>query len=92
MSNVLFDNFDRPFRFFFFFFSPKLLSDLNKGLNLSFFFRQDYDLCISCKDKDGHGHPMKRLGLDLDDGSSPVDAKQANPQVNISRKHFLMEN
>lgn len=26
---------------------------------------------------------MEKLGLDLDDGSSPADAKQANPQVKI---------
>lgn len=26
---------------------------------------------------------MEKLGLDLDDGSSPADAKQSNPQVNI---------
>lgn len=44
---------------------------------------QDFDLCISCKEKDGHPHHMEKLGLDLDDGSSPADAKQANPQVKI---------
>jgi len=42
---------------------------------------QDFDLCVSCKDKDGHPHPMEKLGFDLDDGSSPADAKQTNPQV-----------
>ena len=47
---------------------------------------QDFDLCISCKEKDGHPHHMEKLGLDLDDGSSPADAKQANPQV---RMHSL---
>lgn len=26
---------------------------------------------------------MEKLGLDLDDGSSPADAKQVNPQVEI---------
>lgn len=36
---------------------------------------------MSCKDKDGHPHPMEKLGFDLDDGSSPADAKQTNPQV-----------
>lgn len=45
------------------------------------FIRQDFDLCVSCKDKDGHPHPMEKLGFDLDDGSSPADAKQTNPQV-----------
>lgn len=38
-------------------------------------------MCVSCKDKDGHPHPMEKLGFDLDDGSSPADAKQTNPQV-----------
>jgi len=42
---------------------------------------QDFDLCVSCKDKDSHPHPMEKLGFDLDDGSSPADAKQTNPQV-----------
>lgn len=40
----------------------------------------DFDLCIQCYDKDGHIHKMEKLGLDLDDGSSPSDQKQANPQ------------
>lgn len=40
----------------------------------------DFDLCIQCYDKDGHPHKMEKLGLDLDDGSSPSDPKQANPQ------------
>jgi len=42
---------------------------------------QDYDLCVNCYEKDGHDHKMERLGFDLDDGSSPGDPKQANPQV-----------
>lgn len=49
-------------------------------LSLNFSF-QDFDLCLSCKNKEGHPHPMERLGLDLDDGSSPTDQKQINPQV-----------
>lgn len=40
----------------------------------------DFDLCIQCYEKDGHPHKMEKLGLDLDDGSSPADQKQANPQ------------
>lgn len=40
----------------------------------------DFDLCIVCYDKEGHPHKMEKLGLDLDDGSSPGDTKQANPQ------------
>lgn len=39
----------------------------------------DFDLCIQCYEKDGHPHKMEKLGLDLDDGSSPAEAK-ANPQ------------
>ncbi|XP_044255376.1 CREB-binding protein-like isoform X6 [Tribolium madens] len=40
----------------------------------------DFDLCIQCYDKEGHPHKMEKLGFDLDDGSSPSDQKQANPQ------------
>ncbi|XP_065159068.1 CREB-binding protein isoform X2 [Atheta coriaria] len=40
----------------------------------------DYDLCIQCYEKDGHPHKMEKLGLGLDDESSPGDSKQANPQ------------
>lgn len=43
-------------------------------------FLQDYDLCIGCKEKIGHIHEMDKLGFDLDDGSSPSDLQQANPQ------------
>jgi len=42
---------------------------------------QDFDLCVQCYEKDGHPHKMEKLGLDLDDGSSPSDQKQANPQA-----------
>lgn len=38
-------------------------------------------MCVTCYDKDGHPHKMEKLGLDLDDGSTPADQKQANPQV-----------
>lgn len=40
----------------------------------------DFDLCVPCYEKDGHVHKMEKLGFDLDDGSSPSDAKQDNPQ------------
>lgn len=50
---------------------------------------QDFDLCVSCKDKDGHPHPMEKLGFDLDDGSSPADAKQTNLQVIYSLPSWL---
>ncbi|XP_018792789.1 PREDICTED: histone acetyltransferase p300 isoform X3 [Bactrocera latifrons] len=40
----------------------------------------DFDLCSVCKEKVGHPHKMEKLGLDIDDGSSPADLKQANPQ------------
>ncbi|CAH1390893.1 unnamed protein product [Nezara viridula] len=40
----------------------------------------DFDLCVTCFEKDGHPHKMEKLGLDIDDGSSPADQKQANPQ------------
>ncbi|XP_074038438.1 CREB binding protein nejire isoform X4 [Leptinotarsa decemlineata] len=41
-------------------------------------FCEDFDLCIHCYEKDGHPHKMVKLGLDIDDGSSPTDSK-ANP-------------
>lgn len=40
----------------------------------------DFDLCIQCYEKDGHPHNMDKLGLDIDDGSSPLDSNKANPQ------------
>uniref|UniRef100_A0A1B0A308 histone acetyltransferase n=1 Tax=Glossina pallidipes TaxID=7398 RepID=A0A1B0A308_GLOPL len=40
----------------------------------------DFDLCALCKEKVGHPHKLDKLGFDLDDGSSPADLKQANPQ------------
>ncbi|XP_071645231.1 histone lysine acetyltransferase CREBBP-like isoform X2 [Temnothorax longispinosus] len=40
----------------------------------------DFDLCVNCKDKDGHPHPMEKLGFALDNGSPPADAEQTNPQ------------
>lgn len=43
-------------------------------------FPQDFDLCTNCKDKVGHPHKMEKLGFDLDDGSSPSDLQQSNPQ------------
>ncbi|XP_071632440.1 histone lysine acetyltransferase CREBBP-like isoform X1 [Temnothorax longispinosus] len=42
--------------------------------------RVDFDLCVNCKDKDSHPHPMEKLGFALDNGSSPADAEQTNPQ------------
>ncbi|XP_072396536.1 histone lysine acetyltransferase CREBBP isoform X2 [Diabrotica undecimpunctata] len=39
---------------------------------------EDFDLCIQCYEKEGHPHKMEKLGLDIDDGSSPSDSK-ANP-------------
>ncbi|XP_071555331.1 histone lysine acetyltransferase CREBBP-like isoform X2 [Temnothorax nylanderi] len=43
----------------------------------------DFDLCVNCKDKDGHPHPMEKLDFVLDNGSSPADANQTNPQKAI---------
>lgn len=40
----------------------------------------DFDLCMVCYGKEGHPHKMEKLGFDLDDGTSPGDTKQANPQ------------
>ncbi|KAJ8298017.1 hypothetical protein KUTeg_024548 [Tegillarca granosa] len=40
---------------------------------------EDFDLCTQCYERDGHTHKMDKLGLDLDDGSTPAD-KQENPQ------------
>lgn len=53
----------------------------SRSLTVTSVLLQDFDLCVSCKDKDGHPHPMEKLGFDLDDGSSPADAKQTNLQV-----------
>ncbi|XP_018572292.1 CREB-binding protein isoform X4 [Anoplophora glabripennis] len=41
-------------------------------------FCEDFDLCVQCYEKEGHPHKMEKLGLDLDDGSSPSESK-ANP-------------
>jgi hypothetical protein len=56
-------------------------------LFLNFPCLQDFDLCVQCYEKDGHPHKMEKLGLDLDDGSSPSDQKQANPQVRVISLH-----
>ncbi|CAG2057869.1 unnamed protein product [Timema podura] len=48
----------------------------------------DFDLCVQCYEKGPHPHTMEKLGLDLDDGSSPSDQKQANPQVSY-QTHFI---
>lgn len=56
----------------------QIFSSINK---FQFFFSlQDFDLCTTCYEKVGHVHKMEKLGFDLDDGSSPSDMKQANPQ------------
>jgi E1A/CREB-binding protein len=57
-------------------------SQLTEQVLIGFFiFFQDFDLCLPCKEKVGHHHKMERLGLDLDDGSSPTDVRpQSNPQ------------
>ncbi|XP_060531445.1 CREB-binding protein isoform X3 [Cylas formicarius] len=39
---------------------------------------EDFDLCVPCYEKEGHPHRMEKLGLGLDDASSPSDNK-ANP-------------
>jgi len=49
----------------------------------------DFDLCVQCYEKDGHPHKMEKLGLDLDDGSSPSDQKQANPQARTFQSLLL---
>lgn len=43
-------------------------------------FCEDFDLCIQCYEKVGHQHKMDKLGLGLDDASSPSDNNKANPQ------------
>ncbi|XP_014253868.1 CREB-binding protein isoform X3 [Cimex lectularius] len=47
----------------------------------------DFDLCVTCYEKDGHPHKMEKLGLDIDDGSSPAENNKANPQE--ARKHSI---
>ncbi|XP_077262697.1 histone acetyltransferase p300-like [Temnothorax americanus] len=49
----------------------------------------DFDLCVNCKDKDGHPHPMEKLGFASDNGSSPLDERQTNPQENYERRAFI---
>lgn len=55
-------------------------------------FCEDFDLCIQCYEKEGHPHKMEKLGLDLDDGSSPSESK-ANPgearKLSIQVRLFL---
>lgn len=59
----------------------KFLFKIPPGTYLTHFIPQDFDLCSNCYERDGHEHKMEKLGLDLDDGSSPGDQRQANPQV-----------
>lgn len=67
---------------YFFSFLLRVSSDFLMGWYCAFcpYKMQDFDLCIGCKTKVGHPHNMEKLGFDLDDGSSPTDLKQANPQ------------
>ena len=39
----------------------------------------DFDLCVSCYQKDGHPHKMEKLGFDLDGGGGETPAT-SNPQ------------
>ncbi|XP_068086024.1 LOW QUALITY PROTEIN: histone acetyltransferase p300-like [Anabrus simplex] len=41
----------------------------------------DFDLCVQCREKDGHPHKMEKLGLDLDDGSSLIQSKASKSTV-----------
>ena len=45
----------------------------------SVFVFQDYDLCVSCYEKDQHPHRMEKLGFDLDGGSP--ERGQNTPEV-----------
>lgn len=56
---------------------PRILDRASANFH---FPSQDFDLCLTCKEKIGHPHKMEKLGFDLDDGSSPTDIKQTNPQ------------
>lgn len=47
-------------------------------------FCEDFDLCTQCYKKDGHPHPMDRLGLDIDDGSSPGSNVTPSEQRKLS--------
>ncbi|MCL4122459.1 UNVERIFIED_CONTAM: hypothetical protein GTU68_034122, partial [Idotea baltica] len=40
----------------------------------------DFDLCITCYNRDGHPHKMIRLGLGLEDGSASTENKNMNLQ------------
>ena len=39
---------------------------------------QDFDLCISCYQKEQHPHKMERIGLDLDDGAGGSGSGDGN--------------
>ncbi|TGZ32996.1 hypothetical protein DBV15_08836, partial [Temnothorax longispinosus] len=51
----------------------------------------NFDLCVNCKDKDGHPHPMEKLGFALNNDPSPADKKQTNPQENYERRKLSIQ-
>ena len=48
---------------------------------------EDFDLCVSCYEKEGHKHKMEKLGFDLDGGSTEV-SPTSNPQVSFEFQCF----
>ncbi|XP_024887407.1 CREB-binding protein-like isoform X2 [Temnothorax curvispinosus] len=51
----------------------------------------NFDLCVNCKEKDGHPHPMEKLGFALNNDPSPADKKQTNPQENYERRKLSIQ-
>ena len=41
---------------------------------------QDFDLCMVCYKEVGHVHPMEKLGLGLDDGTTGQDQRVMDPK------------
>ncbi|KAK7591108.1 hypothetical protein V9T40_002721 [Parthenolecanium corni] len=53
--------------------------DTFDGVSLKRFVMQDFDLCVSCYNKDRNSHKME-TGFDLDDDSLPPTAEPVSPQ------------
>ena len=54
---------------------------------------QDFNLCPSCQENDGHPHHMEKLDFNLDEGSSSENVKQMNAEETrkFMTKRCIME-